>query len=139
MSGFQGFFIHIRNKVTQIMAKNKEQILSMTNRRYDEVDGIRIQSLNELELSTLESLWAKRFQDEGMSLKMRAELLAMCIVDENGNRVFATSEDDISAIQSMDSKVSAPLYRACRVHVGLDDPKDLEAMGKGSEETGGSE
>ncbi len=120
------------------MAKSKEEIQKLTQRRYDEFDGFRVQNLNDYELSTLESRWAEEFsRTRTFSKDMRAELLVMCIVDDEGDRIFTNEE--VSIVRDMDSKVSKPLYTFCREHVGLDEKVDIEGLAKKSEETDDSD
>lgn len=117
------------------MARTKAEILSKCQRRYKEVDGIRIQSLTEWELSNLRSRWHSRMKKEdGSTLAlMTIELLALCIVDDEGERLFADSE--IGELKSLDSKFSQKLNDACRSHCGLnDDGSEVDDLEKKSEE-----
>ena len=117
------------------MALSKQDILKQfASRRYDEVQGIRLQSLTELELSKLESLWAQRYHDtKQMNPVMRRELLCLCIVDDEGNRIF--SNDEVDALAELDGGVTSQLYSTCRVLCGLDEPSDAGKKAKKLEET----
>lgn len=121
------------------MAKNKAEILALTKRRFTEVDGVRLQSLSELELSSLESRWAQKFREGNGVLHpaMRAELLVATIVDEDGKRVFADNE--VSQLSELDGGVAKKLYMKAREHCGMDEDEDSEKLEKKSEETGESD
>jgi hypothetical protein len=106
--------------------KSREEILALTKRRYTEVDGICLQSLSEVEMSTLRGLWATRAGDIESAddetkhktyLQGRSELLCMTIVDGSGQRVF--SNDDIAVVQQIDHDVFERLYDAAAKHTGL--------------------
>ena len=112
------------------MARTKAEILSQCKRRYTEVDGIRLQSLTEWELSNLRSRWHSRMKkdDDGILGLMTVELLALCIVDDEGVRMF--SDKDVGELKNLDSKFTQKINAACRTHCGLDDDgsevEDLE-------------
>jgi hypothetical protein len=120
------------------VAKTKEDILELTKRRYDEFEGFRVQSLNDYELSTIESRWAEEYRKtEKFSADMRAELLTLCLVNDEGERLFGN--DEIAVVREIDSKISKPLYAFCREHVGMDEKADIDNLGKGSDETDDSD
>jgi len=106
------------------MAKTREELMRMAKRTYQTVNEVRLQSLSELEVSNLRAIWAQRFNDEGYSLRSRQELLAMCIVDDDGKRLFGSTQADLDDIGSLDAKVTAPLYEACVKLCGLDADND---------------
>jgi hypothetical protein len=115
------------------VAKNREEILALTKRRYVEVDGVRLQNLTEYEQSVLESRWANRYEEsKELDLSMRRELLSVCIVDEDGVRIFKNTEVDL--LKNLDSAVTKKLYDAARVHCGMDDKKAVEKLEKKSAE-----
>jgi hypothetical protein len=117
------------------LAKSKAEILSQCKRRYIEVDGVRLQSLTEWEMSNLRSRWHSRMnkQDDSVLALMTVDLLAVCIVDEEGNRLF--SDKEAGELKSLDSKFAQRLNEACRIHCGLDDDgSEVDDLEKKSEE-----
>jgi hypothetical protein len=115
------------------VAKNREEILALAKRRFVEVDGIRLQNLTEYEQSKLEARWASRYEEtKELDLTMRRELLAVCIVDDEGTRIFKSNEVD--ALKDIDAAVTKKLYEACRVHCGMDEAKVVAKLEKKSEE-----
>lgn len=123
---------------------NRAELLAKAKRRYIEVDGVKMQSLTELELSNLRGVWAKRFNDmedgkydpEAMA-KAPRELLACVLVNEDNSRMFTASQEDLDAIGSLDPEFFSKLHDAARVHVGLDkeDPEVKRNEGKSEEAT----
>ncbi len=108
------------------MARTKADILAQCKRRYTEVDGVRLQSLTEWELSVLRTRWHSRMKNEqeGTLALMTLELLALCMVDDDGERLF--SDKEVGDLKSLDSKFAQKLNEACRVHCGLDDDAESE-------------
>ena len=121
------------------MAKSKAEILALAKREYMEVDGFRLQSLTDLELSDLRFAWGQRADKNQSSFSLiRAELVGYSLVDDEGKRIF--SDEEFSEISQLPSAVVTPLYEACRELNGmdLDDEEDIEEQAKKSEETGDS-
>jgi hypothetical protein len=58
----------------------------------------------------------------------RARLVAMCLVDDNGNRMFTDSESDILQLGSMSAKGLDKVYEACQELSGLSDADVEEAV-----------
>lgn len=119
------------------MAKTREDLLALAKRRYVECQGFRIQSLTEFELSQLQGVWQERYsKTKKLDLKMRRELIAVCLVDESGTRLFKTEESEL--LSEVDAAVTESLYRACREHNGMDeDDKEVDNTEKNSDETTG--
>lgn len=124
------------------MAFTREQLLKKAVRRYTEFEGVRLQSLTELEVATLRGIWSKRYStmpegkpDLEQIAKGPRELLAMVMVDDNGDRLFTSSEDDLAAIGSLDPKFFDRLHEAAREHVGFDDKEVDRNEGKSEEAT----
>ena len=124
------------------MALTRDQLLKKAQRRYTEYEGVRLQSLTELEVSVLRGIWAKRYSgmdeqhpDVELLAKGPRELLAMTIVDENGERMFSSDQEDLELIGSMDPEFFRPLHEAARVHVGFDDKEVDRNEGKSEEAT----
>jgi hypothetical protein len=105
---------------------NRNALLKLCERRYIDLDledagvTVRIQSLSEKEKSAYETrLIAKsgrgilrdRLQDA------TRRLIALCLVDENNDRIFLDS--DINQIGEMDSFVSSRIYDAAQEHCGF--------------------
>lgn len=80
------------------MAKTRAELQQYATRQYVEEDGVRLQSLTELEMSSLRTLWGQRYEKtKTTDLRMRRELLVACIVDDEGNRLFDDDEADLLA------------------------------------------
>ena len=105
---------------------NRNALLKLCERRYIDLDledagvTVRIQSLSEKEKSAYETrLIAKsgrgilrdRLQDA------TRRLIALCLVDENNDRIFLDS--DVNQIGEMDSFVSSRIYDAAQEHCGF--------------------
>jgi hypothetical protein len=123
---------------------NREQLLAKAKRRYVECEGVRMQSLTELELSNLRGLWAKRYSDMEKGqfdpvamAKAPRELLACVLVNDDGSRMFTSSQEDLDAIGGLDPEFFGKLHDAARSHVGLDrdDPEVDRNEGKSEEAT----
>lgn len=118
------------------MAKTREDLLALAKRRYVDNQGFRIQSLTEFELSQLQGMWQERYsKTKKLDPRMRRELIAVCLVDDEGKRLFKTEEADLLA--EIDAKVTETLYRACREHNGMDEEDETEGIEKNSDETQG--
>ena len=116
------------------MAKTRDDLLALAKRRYTECQGFRLQSLTEYELSQLQSLWQDRYsKTKKLDPRMRRELITVCLVGDDGSRLFKTEEADLLA--ELDAKVTELLYRACREHNGMDEDGDTEGIEKNSDET----
>ena len=117
------------------MAKSRAELLQFAKRDHVEVDGVRLQSLTELEISELETLWGKRYREtEDIDLVMRRELLVRCIVDDAGHRLFDDTEVDL--LGQWPSRVVVKLYASCRDLCGMNDSraKAVDDAEKKSEE-----
>lgn len=117
------------------MAKTREDLLALAKRRYVEVDGFRLQSLTELELSNLQSLWTERYsKSKTIDMRMRRELIAVCLVDDEGKRLF--QNDEVSLLGEIDASVVNHLYSEARKHNRMDEGSDeVESYEKKSDET----
>jgi hypothetical protein len=118
---------------------SREALLKLCERRYSTVDiperniSIRIQSLSEAEKSQYETcliakngrgIMRERLQDA------TRRLIALCVVDEEGKRIF--SDSDLSAIANLDSYISSRIYDACQEHCGFN-KGDIDETVKNSE------
>lgn len=118
------------------MAKSRAELLKLAERDYVEKDGVRLQSLSELELSELRTRWGTRYNaHKKLDLVMRRELLVACIVDDNGDRIF--SDDEIELLGGWNGSVTERLYEECRKVCGLDLDDEVEETVKNSEATTG--
>jgi hypothetical protein len=120
------------------MYLTREQILAKTARRYTVSQGARLQNLTELELSTLRGIWASRYgEDIGgpVDLTSRRELLVMCLVDANGDRLF--TNDEVVALGALDGAFSEAIYEDAATHCGMRRAVDKEVtkLEKKSEST----
>lgn len=116
------------------MAKSRDELLKYAKRRYIEVDGVRIQSLTELELSELRTRWAIRYEkSKEIDLVMRRETIAAVIVDDSGSRMF--SESEVHIIAEWDGAITERIYRAAREHCGFNDADEVNTQEKKSEPT----
>lgn len=118
---------------------SREALLKLCERRYSTIDiperdiSIRIQSLSEAEKSQYETcliakngrgIMRERLQDA------TRRLIALCVVDEEGKRIF--SDSDLSAIANLDSYISSRIYDACQEHCGFN-KGDIDETVKNSE------
>lgn len=116
-----------------------EEFLALTKTRVSKVslngDGgeVYIRSISELERSRYEALAydkkAGNLSVEG-TLKMRATLLAYCMCDEKGARLFKTS--DVPRLMAIDAAIAGLIFDACIVHCGMGEDakkKDLTLDG----------
>lgn len=102
------------------MAKSREELMQYAKRDHREVDGVRLQSLTELELSDLRTLWGERYnKTKDLDLVMRRELLVASIVDDNGEPIF--DEDEANMLADWKGSVTERLYRAARELNGMDE------------------
>ena len=105
---------------------NRNALLKLCERRYIDLEladagiTVRIQSLSEKEKSTYETrliaksgrgILRERLQDA------TRRLIALCLVDEDNDRIFLDS--DVDKIGELDSFVSSKIYDACQEHCGF--------------------
>jgi len=100
----------------------------------------RIRSLTErektrYELLSLPSSAANKTVEQKQVLKV--ELLALCLVDEEGNPYVKTPEQKTS-LYDVDGAVTGWIYGECRDHCWPDLPESVEDAEKNSGNTGGS-
>lgn len=118
------------------MAKTRDELLAACKRRYTEVDGVRLQSINELERSELQAgNYVKtrdgyEFSNEKHATHA-ARLLSICVVDDQGQRILSAIE-----ASELDASLSTSLNEAARKHCGLD-KDEVAREEKNSDETGG--
>lgn len=97
-------------------------LLRPIERRYRvvDVDGlglVRIQNLSERESAdySVQSVNRKTGRlDPGKAAEARRRLIALCVVDEEGNRLFGPG--DLHALGQIDGRIADQLYAACEEH-----------------------
>jgi hypothetical protein len=119
-----------------------EQLFAMAGkRRFTEttlpVAGatVRIRSLTERELSTFQAriVSAKDARQRSARLmEANRRLIAMCLVDADGNALLADA--DLDRLAELDAADSQALYDACAAHTGIN-KADVEDLVKNSETT----
>ncbi len=102
------------------MSYTREQILARTQRRYLEVDGYRIQSLTATEVAMWEAGridWDKgRVTAESLATS-KPRLLALCLVDDDGQRLF--KDHEYGLIAHTDASILS-IYDACVKHCNIE-------------------
>lgn len=112
----------------------KQAFLEAGERRYEnvEIPGLgttRVRSLTEPEKT---KYYAARFDENGKFIpevwfQRSPRLLVLAVVDDNGERMFSDSEEDLAAVIALDSKLTEPVYKVARPLSNID----------ANEETGG--
>lgn len=109
---------------------SRDQILSASDLTFEEVNvpewggKVRVRTLTAGERDKFEALmFSKEPQDRG---DYRATLVALCAVDENGNRIF--EDKDVPELSKKSAKAVNRVYNAAtRVNLlSVDDQKELE-------------
>lgn len=99
----------------------KEFFSKPSLRRYRDVelpDGVcRLQSLTERERAEFELVVEKSQKDRETKRRLKAYLIAACLVDESGEKLFQPAEVD--SLLSLDSLLTAKLFDACVEHCGF--------------------
>lgn len=107
---------------------NKEQILKADDRRFEEVSvpewggEVRISSLSGAERDRWEASLAKVGKDgqpQPNLVNMRARLVALAIVDEEGRRVF--TDNDVLALGGKSSRALQRVFEAASELSGIED------------------
>jgi hypothetical protein len=115
-----------------------------TARRFKEISHptfgltFRIRSLTErektrYELLSLPSASVNKTVDQKQVCKV--ELLALCLVDADGNQVV--TPDQKAGLYDVDGSVTSWIYGECRDHCWPDVPESVESAEKNSGNTGG--
>ena len=115
----------------------REAFLTPAERRYQTIaiDGfgsVRIQSLTERQWAGFEmsavaakgGIIRKRVEDA------RRRLIALCVVDDAGNRLL--SDSDVPQLEQLDGAVAAKLFDVCQKHCGFED-NEIEDLVKNSD------
>jgi hypothetical protein len=115
-----------------------------TARRFKEIThptfglSFRIRSLMEREKTPYELLSLPNSAKTPESKRsIKVELLALCLVDEDGNPTVKTPEQK-AALYDVDGAVTGWIYGECRDHCWPDVPESVESAEKNSGNTGGS-
>ena len=115
------------------MTATRDELLSTCKRRYRlaEIAGlpqpVRIQSLSEGERATIET----KLSGSDLS-KLRAALVVRCVVDEDGDRLFA--DEDVDQVLEMDSTIVSEISDAIQDHCAT---AEIEELAKNSNGTPG--
>lgn len=103
----------------------REALQATAKRRIKEItlsNGLtgRIQSLFEDELSAYEAIaYDEKGQFQTARLRLRRrKLIQLCLIDDNGNRLYAPKE--VTEIK-LDGGVAKELFALCLTHCGLDE------------------
>jgi len=109
---------------------SKDQILGSTNRNYREVEvpewggPIRLSVMTSSERDAFESSLLEKDKKRGFQ-NLRARLVALCVVDEDGKRVFADA--DVAKLGEQPADVIGRLFDECRDINGFNkETDDLE-------------
>lgn len=90
--------------------------------------------LGTADRSSLDSIWGERYnKTKSVDMVMRRELLVLCMVDDQGVRLFADNE--VGLLGAMDSKIIGKLYTAARKLCGMDDEGEVAKNEKKSDAT----
>ena len=111
-------------------------------RRYHAFDvpdfgRVRIQSLTEREAAAYQAGFLNKRGEPAINriAEMRRKLIALCVVDGDGNRVL--DDHDADAIGNGDSAVMARIQEEIEDHVKFGSDDDLEELAKNSEQIHG--
>lgn len=118
----------------------KDQFLAGGSRRYKDVAlggmKLRLRSLTEAEWSEFElgsyDFARGEWNEQGVRTS-DARLIALAVVDANGDRMFTSK--DVPQLMQLDAGVIVPLVRAIRQHCGL--TADVEEVEKNLVAAGG--
>ena len=102
-------------------ALDRERFANVEKRRFITADipgigSVRIRSLNTIELRRVRA-WIS--EDDSRFDVWELPLIVECLVDDDGNRIFRTSEIEAGTFDDWDAKVIRLLGRAINDHVGL--------------------
>jgi hypothetical protein len=102
----------------------RAHLLGATDRRYHTfatpIGDARIRSLTEAEKSEFEgNIWSAKGDVNTASMKtQRRRLVALCLVDEQGNRLLTS--DDSAALADIDGAITSQIFAECRKHCGFE-------------------
>jgi len=119
---------------------SKEAILGADDAEFDEVDcpewggTVRIRSISGAQRDSFEAgIREGKGKDADVNLRnLRAKLIVLCAVDENGRKLFTTT--DIGDLGKKNAKPIDRLFDACRKIVGMSED-DVKVMTEDFEET----
>jgi len=118
---------------------NKEQFLEKARKleiREVDLPNFGIVHLREPTAGEAEAYFS-RLRSEGIEggqipKHLRAELIAKCLVDDNGNRMFVADPPDYDVIASFGSRLVQQLYEIAAKLASIED-REIEASLKNSE------
>lgn len=122
---------------------SRDDILKVDDRKYEEVavpewgGTVRVRSLTGRERDQFESsLVDKKTGQASRLANARARLVAMTLVDEDGNRLFST--DDVSALGTKSAAALERVFTAARRLCGMTDDDLAELVEDFSGDPSGS-
>ena len=119
------------------MFLSKEAILSADDKIIEEVEvsewggTVRLKSLTGAQRDKYEAaIVDMKGKDPKIKLEdLKVRLLALCIVDEQGDRIFGDSKEDLQALGSKNAKIINRLFERCQSICGMT-TKDVEELEK---------
>lgn len=120
------------------MYLSKDQILGASDATYAEVDvpewggKVRIGSITAAEKSKYQTGLFKFDKDGNRTINeknletLSTRLIAACVVDGEGERVF--DEKDVAAIGKKNAAVIERVFKVCQEHNGMEPPKKDEIV-----------
>lgn len=121
------------------MPLNKDEILALASRRSTRVvtvDGYGSFTLREMSGTDRDAYQASMVRYQGDQAvpnlaNLRAKLVAACLVDDNGDRIF-TSAQDVSELGTLPAKLLSRLADVASEMNGLED-EDIEDLAGNSD------
>lgn len=118
-----------------------DDILGSDDRKFVEIPvpewggSVRLRSLSGAERDRFETSMSKQrgSKREDNYENVRARLVALCAVDENGARLF-TSPEKIAHLGTKSASALQKLFNACQALNGMSD-QDVEELTEGFDET----
>lgn len=123
----------------------RDDLFSLSETRYAVLKNVggtgknfRIRSLTEAEKSDYETLTltTKGQVNKDKLNDARRRLVALCLVDAQGNRICGDA--DVDKLKGIDGLITSHIYDECRVHCGFEDG-DIEKLVKNSENVADSD
>ncbi len=119
---------------------SKAEIFSADDDEFDEVEcpewggTVRIASISGAQRDAFEaSIREGKGKDADVNLRnLRAKLIVLCAVDENGRKLFTTA--DLGALGKKNAKPLDRLFDACRKIAGMSE-EDVKVMTEDFEQT----
>jgi len=105
---------------------SRDAIINADDTDFNDVDvpewggTLRIRSISAAQRDAFESSMQEgKGKDAALNLRnLRARLIALCAVDENGNRLFA-NPDDVRRLGAKNARPMDRVFTACREMIGM--------------------